>query len=212
LPNKVHLVGNIFLKYTDGPRRGLWYFEVDVFLSWVKSWRLRLWCLTPLSTIFQLYHGGRVKSWIISLRGEVCANKTSLTPPLFIDVSIPSQVVIMYLCVKGIDFHLSTILIYDFGIVLTVWYFRIVLTVWYFRIVLTVWYFRIVLTVWYFCSTFYFSSTYQEIAGFEFARTLLMSDLMTHMLSFHMTKLIMTLFVLKYTKDEITYAIQKGFT
>jgi hypothetical protein len=194
LPNKVHLVGNIFLKYTDGPRRGLWYFEVDVFLSWVKSWRLRLWCLTPLSTIFQLYHGGRVKSWIISLRGEVCANKTSLTPPLFIDVSIPSQVVIMYLCVKGIDFHLSTILIYDFGIVLTVWYFRIVLTVWYF------------------CSTFYFSSTYQEIAGFEFARTLLMSDLMTHMLSFHMTKLIMTLFVLKYTKDEITYAIQKGFT
>ena len=119
LPNKVHLVGNIFLKYTDGPRRGLWYFEVDVFLSWVKSWRLRLWCLTPLSTIFQLYHGGRVKSWIIPLRGEVCANKTSLTPPLFIDVSIPSQIVIMYLCVKGIDFHLSTILILYFRIVLT---------------------------------------------------------------------------------------------
>jgi len=100
-------------------------------------------------------------------------------------VSIPSQVVIMSLCVKGIDFHLSTILILDFGIVLTVWYF---------------------------CSTFYFSSTYQEIAGFEFARTLLMSDLMTHMLSFHMTKLLMTFVVLKYTNDEITYAIQKGFT
>jgi hypothetical protein len=36
---------------------------------------------------------------------------------------------------------LSTILILDFRIFLTVWYFRIVLTVWYFRIVLTVWYF-----------------------------------------------------------------------
>ena len=38
---------------------------------------------------------------------------------------------------------LSTTLIFDFGIVLTVWYFGIVLTVWYFGIVLTVWYFFI---------------------------------------------------------------------
>jgi hypothetical protein len=45
---------------------------------------------------------------------------------------------------------LSTILIFDFRIVPTVWYFRIVSTVWYFRIVPTVWYFRIVPTVWYF--------------------------------------------------------------
>ena len=56
----------------------------------------------------------------------------------------------MNLCVRDIDFFLSTTLMFDFGIVPTVWYFRIVPTVWYFRIVPTVWYFRIVPTVWYF--------------------------------------------------------------
>jgi hypothetical protein len=35
-------------------------------------------------------------------RGEVCADKTNLTPPLFIEVPMPNQV--MYLCVKGFDF------------------------------------------------------------------------------------------------------------
>jgi hypothetical protein len=47
---------------------------------------------------------------------------------------------------------LSTILIFDFGIVPTVWYFFIVPTVWYFFIVPTVWYFFIVPTVRYFFS------------------------------------------------------------
>ena len=46
------------------------------------------------------------------------------------------------ICVLGISIlPLSTILIFDFGIVPTVWYF------WYFRIVPTVWYFRIAPTV-----------------------------------------------------------------
>jgi hypothetical protein len=38
---------------------------------------------------------------VISLRGEVWAHKTSLTPPLFIEVSVLRQV--MYLCVRIID-------------------------------------------------------------------------------------------------------------
>jgi hypothetical protein len=42
---------------------------------------------------------------------------------------------------------LSTILIFDFRIVPTVWYFRIVPTVWYFTIVPTVWYYTIVPTL-----------------------------------------------------------------
>jgi hypothetical protein len=45
-------------------------------------------------------------------------------------------------------------LIFDFGIVPTVWYFGIVPTVWYFGIVPTVWYFGIVPTVWY-CFAFH---------------------------------------------------------
>jgi hypothetical protein len=39
---------------------------------------------------------------------------------------------------------LSTVLIFDFGTVPTVWYFEIVTTVWYSGIVPTVWYFGIV--------------------------------------------------------------------
>ena len=38
---------------------------------------------------------------IISLRGEVWAHKTSLTPPLFVEVSVLRHV--MYLCVRIID-------------------------------------------------------------------------------------------------------------
>jgi hypothetical protein len=56
----------------------------------------------------------------------------------------------VYVCKGGTILPLSMFLIYDFGIILTVWYFGIILTVWYFGIILTVWYFGIILTVWYF--------------------------------------------------------------
>jgi hypothetical protein len=41
---------------------------------------------------------------IVSLRGEVWAHTTSLTPPLFIDVLVPNQV--MYMCVRVSTFTL----------------------------------------------------------------------------------------------------------
>ena len=64
--------------------------------------------------------GRHLHACIISLRGEVWANKTSLTPPHFIEVAGPSQererscicvlgvstvwyCFVMYLCVRGID-------------------------------------------------------------------------------------------------------------
>ena len=89
---------------------------------------------------------------ITSLREEVKVHKTSLTPPLFIEVLVPSQgceLSCMFLLRVSI-LPLSKILIFYFGIVPTVWYFGIVPTVWYFGIVPTVWYFGIVPTVWYF--------------------------------------------------------------
>ena len=66
---------------------------------------------------------------IISLRGKVWANKTGLSPSLFF--------LLKCLCQgrKGLGVSivpLSTILIFDFGIIPTVWYFRIIPTVWYF--------------------------------------------------------------------------------
>ena len=89
---------------------------------------------------------------IIPLRGNVWDHRTSLTPPLyFIEIAVPNQESGQScICVLGYRVCLFTILLFDLGIVPTVWYFRIVPTVRYFGIVPTVWYFLIVPTVWYF--------------------------------------------------------------
>jgi hypothetical protein len=53
-------------------------------------------------------------------------HKTSVTPPHFIEVSVPSQEsehVVMYVCVRGINVaSLCTIVLLDFGIVNIGWY------------------------------------------------------------------------------------------
>ena len=69
-----------------------------------------------------------------SLRGEVWARKTRLTLPLFIELPVPGQESAQScICVLRVSiFPVSRILIFDLGIVPTVWYFRIVPTVWYF--------------------------------------------------------------------------------
>ena len=90
---------------------------------------------------------------IISLGGDVIVHKTSLFQSFFfIKLPVASQgSKRSCTCVLGTSIlPLSTIFIFDFGIVPTVWYFGIVPTVWYFGIVPTVWYFRIVPIVWYF--------------------------------------------------------------
>jgi hypothetical protein len=60
-----------------------------------------------------------------ALRGEVWAHTTNLTLPLFIEVSLPSQESEQsYICVIGVSIlPFSFLLIFDFGIVPTVWYF-----------------------------------------------------------------------------------------
>jgi len=56
-------------------------------------------------------------------RGIRFTHNTSLTPPLFIEVPVPSQESEMpCTCIWGIDF-ISTIALLDFGNVPTVWYF-----------------------------------------------------------------------------------------
>ena len=83
--------------------------------------------------------GKNLHEHITSLRGEVWAHTTSLTPPLYIEVAAPNQESERScIYVLGIlIFPLSTILIFDLRIDQAVWYllffydFRIVLTVWY---------------------------------------------------------------------------------
>jgi len=64
---------------------------------------------------------------IISLRGEVWVHQISLTPPLFIEVPISRQECRpSCICVLGLFiWPLSMVLIFEFGIVLTVWYFLV---------------------------------------------------------------------------------------
>ena len=90
---------------------------------------------------------------IIPLRGNVWDHRTSLTPPLyFIEIAVPNQESGQScICVLGYRVCLFTILLFDFGIVPTVWYYwncsdsvvllelfrqcgiiRIVPTVWYY--------------------------------------------------------------------------------
>jgi hypothetical protein len=63
--------------------------------------------------------GKQLDDGFISLRGEVCANKTSLNPPLFIEVPVPRQeserscrCVLRVLIVP-----LSMVILFDFAVV-----------------------------------------------------------------------------------------------
>ena len=68
--------------------------------------------------------GKHLHDCIISTSREVWAKKTSLTLPLFIEVPVPRQEnEWSCICVLGVlILPLSTILIFDFGIVTMVWY------------------------------------------------------------------------------------------
>jgi hypothetical protein len=73
-----------------------------------------------------LTHGTHLHDCIISLRRVVKAHTIRLTPQFsFPEVSVPSQEnEQLCICVSGVSIlPLSTILIFYFGIVPTVWYF-----------------------------------------------------------------------------------------
>jgi hypothetical protein len=69
--------------------------------------------------------GKHLHDYIISLRGQVWAQKTSLTPPLLIEVPVPRQESEQScICVLGVlILPLYTIFLLDFGTVPTVCYF-----------------------------------------------------------------------------------------
>ena len=72
-----------------------------------------------------LTRGKHLHDRIISLRGKVLAHRTSLTPPLVNEVSVPLMgCERLFICVLGVSiWPLSRRFIYHFGTVLTVWYF-----------------------------------------------------------------------------------------
>ena len=74
-----------------------------------------------------LTRGKYLHDRIISLRGKIWANTTSLTPPLFIEVSVPSnESKRSCICVLEVSIlPLSKILIFDFGIIPSVVFFVI---------------------------------------------------------------------------------------
>ena len=66
---------------------------------------------------------------IISLRGEMWVNKTSLTPPLFIEVTLPSHACEWScICVLGVSsLPIYKILLLNFVTIPRVWYFFFIL-------------------------------------------------------------------------------------
>ena len=62
-------------------------------------------------------------NFILLLRREACPQKTSLTALCFIEVLVPRQVIGDVFVLRVSILPLSTILIFYFGIVPTVWYF-----------------------------------------------------------------------------------------
>ena len=91
---------------------------MDIFLNNQKSSFRCFWKFTlSVSTfLFDLKRKYTMRNW---------THKTSLTPPLFIEVPAPSEKVSgrVCVCVRVSTLPLSTILIFDFRIVQTVWYF-----------------------------------------------------------------------------------------
>ena len=108
--------------------------------------------------------GNHLHNCIISLKREVWACKTSLTLPLFIKVPVPSQESEgSCICVLGVSIlPLSTILIFNFRIVPTVWYFFYFILEWFRQCGIFLFYFRMVPTVWY----IFFSELFRQCGNF----------------------------------------------
>ena len=106
------------------------YPEKTIDLQQGNTYTIRLYIITLFTQLYVrvgilLTSGKYLHDHIISLRGEIRANKTCLTLPLFIEVSEPSQEVEQScICVLKVTMLLlSTIFLLDFRTVQTVWYF-----------------------------------------------------------------------------------------
>jgi hypothetical protein len=104
-------------------------FFIIMLFSWLYSHAENTYITTSFlwEGIFGPHHFSErgYLGHIISLRGEIWVHKTSLTQWLFMNVSVPSQESERsYICVLGYRFWpLSSIFLFYFGTVLTVWYF-----------------------------------------------------------------------------------------
>ena len=94
--------------------------RIFLTLQWLKPY------YTRIITGWSFTCGKHLHDIVISLRWEVWAHKTSLTPLLFIEVPVPRpEFGRSCICVIGLSISpLSKVLIFYFGIVPTMWYFR----------------------------------------------------------------------------------------
>ena len=94
--------------------------RIFLTLQWLKPY------YTRIITGWSFTCGKHLHDIVISLRWEVWAHKTSLTPLLFIEVPAPRpEFGRSCICVIGLSISpLSKVLIFYFGIVPTMWYFR----------------------------------------------------------------------------------------
>ena len=97
------LFGKNFVKIILQFHLGNYHISLIINILCIIFKIIAFFILTLLAPVYMRTGILLIYGHVISLRGEVCAYKTSLTPPLFIEVSVPSQQSEWFcICVLGI--------------------------------------------------------------------------------------------------------------
>ena len=111
--------------------RGLAFYNNDVRTAICEGWHFIITMLARLyvKVGILLTCGKYLHDPIISLRGDGWTHKTSLSPPFFIEMFVPSKEIEQYLSVRRIDIACFCHFVMDFGTVVFYFFFHfIVLT------------------------------------------------------------------------------------